>query len=144
MKTRTQTPAQALASRLYSVDFALERRIRAQEQLATDDTTPRQHAVYLALTGIRTAEEKMASVTSWIRGDLERMERTITEGSTYGVRVSQQAIEFDTASALREAHLASLAALIGEDEMAAWAAARAAARQDPAEDDAGRPVAPLA
>jgi hypothetical protein len=127
MTTKTPTPAQALASRLYHVDYTLERRIRAAE--GDPGETPLQHGVYLALNGIRAAEDKMTSAMHWMRGDMDRAERDImAAGHTWGAHLTGKAAEFDEAQALREAHMAALAALIGDDLMAAWKAARTAAR----------------
>lgn len=124
----TQTPAEALASRLYSVDSWLERRI--YEDPSYPET--QRHGIYLALNGIRNAEDKMASAAGWIRSDMERAERYIAgESAILGVTLTRQAAEFDRAAALRDVHLASLAALLGEEEFSAWKAAKVAARKDP-------------
>ena len=116
-----------LTRALHRAGFQLENQIANDPQRSERE----RHAIYLALAGIRQAEDRMASAASWIRSSLEDADRALATDRGLNSRgvLQGQATDFDQAIALRETHWAALAALLTETELAGYRAARKSARE---------------
>ena len=126
------TDASAVTRALYRVDSGLENGI-ADDSSRTDHE---RHAIYLALSGIRSAESRIESAAYWLRSTMECASTALAgDMNLGGCSLIQQASAYDQACEARDLHWAALAALLDETELAGYRTARAAARHPAAEGD---------
>lgn len=120
--TATKPTTRDLHRDLFAVHADLERRFYQEGTR----TKAELNAIYLAFKGIDYAEETIRNSARWIRDDLESADRHLSEDlnmNNLGV-LGRKPAELDMAVAARQIHWEYLAALLTEDEMNDFRAAR--------------------